>query len=89
MSAAAIQLDADCAWVQLPAGLDGAPKPSWFAANLRTGSVLAMDARLAPKLAGLVRPMEVASVLGAVPQAQREKLVDTLVARSVLTRVNG
>ncbi|NVJ02101.1 hypothetical protein HV824_28830 [Myxococcus sp. AM009] len=88
-SAAAIRLDADCAWVQLPAGLDGAPKPSWFAANLRTGSVLAMDARLAPKLAGLVRPMEVASVLGAVPQAQREKLVDTLVARSVLTRVNG
>lgn len=89
VSAAAIQLDADCAWVQLPAGLDGAPKPSWFAANLRTGSVLAMDARLAPKLAGLVRPMEVASVLGTVPQAQREKLVDTLVARSVLTRVNG
>ncbi|WP_163784529.1 hypothetical protein [Myxococcus vastator] len=88
-SAAAIRLDADCAWVQLPAGLDGAPKPSWFAANLRTGSVLAMDARLAPKLAGLVQPMEVARVLGAVPQAQREKLVDTLVARSVLTRVNG
>ncbi|MFP2958596.1 hypothetical protein ACLEPN_12295 [Myxococcus sp. 1LA] len=88
-SAAAIQLDADCAWVQLPAALDGAPKPSWFAANLRTGAVLAMDARLAPKLAGLVRPTDVAIALGTVPQAQREKLVDTLVARSVLTRVNG
>ncbi|WP_043713504.1 hypothetical protein [Corallococcus macrosporus] len=88
-SAAAIQLDVDCAWVQLPAALDGAPKPSWFAANLRTGAVLAMDARLAPRLAGLVRPTDVASALGGVPQAQREKLVDTLVARSVLTRVNG
>ncbi|AKQ65430.1 hypothetical protein A176_002342 [Myxococcus hansupus] len=84
-----IVLDADCALVQLPAGLDGAARASWYAANLRTGGVLAMDARLAPKLAGLTRPGEVAQVLGAVPEAQRGKLVETLVARSVLTKVNG
>ncbi|WP_426752969.1 hypothetical protein [Myxococcus sp. Y35] len=85
----AIVLDADCALVQLPASLDGAPRPSWYATNLRTGGVLAMDARLAPALSRLTRPREVASVLGAVPEAQREKLVDTLVARAVLMRVNG
>jgi len=84
-----IVLDADCALVQLPASLDGAPRPSWYAANLRTGGVLAMDARLAPKLAHLSRPVDAAVALSTVPEAQREKLVDTLVARSVLTRVNG
>jgi hypothetical protein len=84
-----IRLDDDCALVQLPAALDGAPKPTWYAANLRTGTVLAMDARLAPRLAGLTRPAPVAEVLGAVPEAQQRKLVDTLVARSVLTRVRG
>ncbi|GHG84980.1 hypothetical protein [Comamonas sp. JC664] len=84
-----IRLDADCALVQLPASLDGAARASWYAANLRTGAVLAMDARLAPKLAGLTRPGDVAHVLGTVPEAQRAKLVDTLVARSVLTKVNG
>jgi hypothetical protein len=82
-----IRLDDDCALVQLPASLDGAPKPTWYAANLRTGTVLAMDARLAPKLAGLDHPVPAADALGAVPEAQRRKLVDTLVAKTVLTRV--
>ncbi|MCP3137341.1 hypothetical protein [Pyxidicoccus xibeiensis] len=84
-----IRLDADCALVQLPATLDGTPRPAWYAANLRTGAVLAMDARLAPGLSGLTRPALAADVLGAVPEAQREKLVDTLVAKAVLTRVRG
>jgi hypothetical protein len=84
-----IRLDDDCALVQLPASLDGAPKPTWYAANLRTGTVLAMDARLAPKLAGLDRPMPVADALATVPEAQRRKLVDTLVSKTVLTRVHG
>lgn len=84
-----IRLDDDCALVQLPASLDGAPKPTWYAANLRTGTVLAMDARLAPKLAGLERPVPVADALAAVPEAQRRKLVDTLVGKTVLTRVHG
>ena len=84
-----IRLDDDCALVQLPASLDGAPKPTWYAANLRTGTVLAMDARLAPKLAGLDRPVPVAEALAAVPEAQRRKLVDTLVGKTVLTRVHG
>ncbi|NMO18555.1 hypothetical protein HPC49_25980 [Pyxidicoccus fallax] len=83
-----IHLDEDCALVQLPASLDGAPKPTWYAANLRTGAVLAMDARLAPKLSGLTRPASVADVLGTVPEAQRARLVDTLVAKSVLTKVH-
>ena len=48
-----------------------------------------MDARLAPRLAALTRPTPVADVLGAVPEAQRGKLVDTLVAKSVLTRMHG
>ncbi|MCY1022065.1 hypothetical protein [Pyxidicoccus sp. MSG2] len=84
---APIRLDDDCALVQLPASLDGAPKPTWYAANLRTGTVLAMDARLAPKLAGLDHPVPAADALGAVPEAQRRKLVDTLVGKTVLTRV--
>ncbi|QSQ25139.1 hypothetical protein JY651_09490 [Pyxidicoccus parkwayensis] len=83
-----IRLDDDCALVQLPASLDGAPKPTWYAANLRTGTVLAMDARLAPKLSTLDRPTQVSEVLGAVPEAQRQKLVNTLVAKTVLTRVH-
>ncbi|MBZ4417823.1 hypothetical protein [Myxococcus sp. RHSTA-1-4] len=89
MGSQPLRLDDDCALLQLPAALDGAPKPTWYAANLRTGTVLAMDARLAPKLAGLTRPAHVADVLGAVPEAQRGRLVDTLVAKSVLTRVHG
>ncbi|MFP2912304.1 hypothetical protein ACLESD_46240 [Pyxidicoccus sp. 3LFB2] len=84
-----IRLDDDCALVHLPASLDGAAKPSWYAANLRTGTVLAMDARLAPKLSGLDRPAPPSEVLGIVPEAQRRKLVDTLVGKSVLTRVHG
>ncbi|MFP2931149.1 hypothetical protein ACLESO_39335 [Pyxidicoccus sp. 3LG] len=84
-----IRLDDDCALVQLPATLDGAPKSTWYAVNLRTGTVLAMDARLAPGLSSLTRPALASDVLGIVPEAQREKLVDTLVAKAVLTRVHG
>lgn len=86
---APIRLDDDCALVQLPASLDGTPKPTWYAANLRTGTVLAMDARLAPKLSTLNHATPMAEALAAVPEAQRRKLVDTLVAKTVLTKVHG
>ncbi|NTX55222.1 hypothetical protein [Myxococcus sp. CA039A] len=88
-AAALIRLDADCAVVRLPASLDGAPKPTWYAANLRTGVVLAMDARLAPVLSRLTVPTTASVALGAVPEAQRAKLVETLVTKSILERTHG
>ncbi|MCP3064475.1 hypothetical protein LXT21_37450 [Myxococcus sp. K38C18041901] len=84
-----IRLDADCAVVCLPATLEGTPKPSWYAANLRTGGVVAMDARLAPALARLTEPTDVTSALPQVPEAQRAKLVEMLVTKSILERTRG
>lgn len=84
-----IRLDVDCAVVRLPASLDGAPKPTWYAANLRTGVVLAMDARLAPVLSRLTAPTSVSVALGAVPEAQRAKVVEMLVTKSILERKHG
>ncbi|MCK8504156.1 hypothetical protein [Myxococcus fulvus] len=84
-----VRLDVDCAVVHLPATLEGAPKPSWYAANLRTGGVVAMDARLAPVLARLTEATDVVSALPQVPEAQRAKLVEMLVTKSILERTHG
>ncbi|MFY0521888.1 hypothetical protein ACN28I_01295 [Archangium gephyra] len=84
-----IRLDGDCALVQLPATLDGVAKPSWYAANLRTGGVLAMDARLAPMVAGAEQPVTVGELFAALPEAQRGKVEAALVGRAVLERVHG
>ncbi|MFY2563308.1 hypothetical protein ACN469_37270 [Corallococcus terminator] len=86
---ALIRLDADCAVVRLPASLDGAPKPTWYAANLRTGVVLAMDARLAPVVSRLTVPATASAALGVVPEAQRAKVVEMLVTKSILERTHG
>ncbi|MBU8896499.1 hypothetical protein DRW03_24295 [Corallococcus sp. H22C18031201] len=84
-----VRLDTDCAVVDLPASLDGVAKPSWYAANLRTGSVLALDTRLAPKLSTLLHATEVSEALSEVPEAHRAKLVDALVGKAVLERVHA
>jgi len=84
-----IRLDGDCALVHLPATLDGVAKPSWYAANLRTGAVLAMDARLAPMVAGAEQPVTVGELFAALPEAQRGKVEAALVGRAVLERVHG
>lgn len=84
-----VRLDGDCALVQLPATLDGGVKPSWYAANLRTGGVLAMDARLAPMVAGAEQPMAVGELFATLPEAQRGKVEAALVGRAVLERVHA
>jgi hypothetical protein len=84
-----VRLDGDCALVQLPATLEGVAKPSWYAANLRTGGVLAMDARLAPLVVGAERPVPAGELFTSLPEAQRFKVEAALVGRAVLERVHG
>ncbi|QSQ14808.1 hypothetical protein [Myxococcus landrumensis] len=84
-----LRLDSDCAVVRLPASLEGGSTPSWYAANLRTGVVLAMDARLAPELSGRTLPAPLAEVLSMVPDARRAKWAETLVSKSILERTRG
>ncbi|PTL85940.1 hypothetical protein [Vitiosangium sp. GDMCC 1.1324] len=84
-----VRLDGDCALVQLPAGLDGVVKPSWYAANLRTGGVLAMDARLAPMVARAEQPVTVGELFATLPEAQRGKVEAALVGRAILERVHA
>ncbi|QRK05480.1 hypothetical protein JQX13_35710 [Archangium violaceum] len=84
-----VRLDGDCALVQLPATLDGVVKPSWYAANLRTGGVLAMDARLAPMVAGAEHPVTVGELFATLPEVQRGKVDAALVGRAVLERVHA
>jgi len=83
------RLDGDCALVQLPATLEGVVKPTWYAANLRTGGVLAVDARLAPLLARWERPAPASEALASLPEAQRGKLEATLKSRGVLEGVHA
>jgi hypothetical protein len=83
------RLDADCALVQLPATLEGVVKPTWYAANLRTGGVLAVDARLAPLLARWERPSPASEALASLPEAQRAKLEATLKSRGILEGVHA
>ncbi|WP_338865467.1 hypothetical protein [Myxococcus stipitatus] len=84
-----LRLDPGCAVVRLPASLEGGPVPSWYAANLRTGVVLAMDGRLAPELARRTVAAPVADVLSMVPEARRAKWEETLVSKSILERTRG
>ncbi|HEX8436150.1 hypothetical protein [Archangium sp.] len=84
-----IRLDGDCALVQLPATLEAAPKPTWYAANLRTGGVLAMDPRLAPLVVKWERAVPVGEAFAALPESQRAKVEAALVGRAVLERVHG
>ncbi|HEY4026746.1 MAG TPA: hypothetical protein VGO86_09975 [Candidatus Dormibacteraeota bacterium] len=78
-----VALDPDCAVVELPARLDGGPGPSWYAANLREGAVIALDARLGPALAGLRRPQPPGAALAGLPAAQRERAAALLSSRGV------
>jgi hypothetical protein len=75
--------------VQLPATLEAAPKPTWYAANLRTGGVLAMDARLVPLVSRWESPVPVTEAFAALPESQRAKVEAALVGRAVLERVHG
>jgi hypothetical protein len=76
-------LDPDCAVVQLPCGLD-CGGPCWYAANLRTGAVSAVDARLAPGLRALRRPRPSSDVLAVLPAERRVRVINGLLARAVL-----
>ncbi len=84
-----LRLDGDCALVQLPATLDGVARLSWYAANLRTGGVLAVDARLVPVIAGAEHPVTAGELFATLPESQREKVEATLVGRAVLERVQA
>ncbi|XXF76936.1 hypothetical protein P2318_28355 [Myxococcaceae bacterium GXIMD 01537] len=81
--------DPDCAVVELPAALDGRPGPVWYAANLRTGTVLALDGRLAPGLAALHGTVSPAEALPRVPEAQRARVLQMLVEKGVLLAVRA
>jgi hypothetical protein len=84
-----VRRDPDCALVELPAALDGKPGPVWYAANLRTGTVLALDARLAPGLRALEGTATVAEALPKVPEAQRARVLQMLVDKGLLEEVRA
>ena len=77
--------DRDCVLVGLPWSLDGAPNPSRYAVNLRTGVIAPLDARLSVLLEQLfARPSALDTVLGAFPEPQRGALVQALRGKSIL-----
>jgi hypothetical protein len=78
-----LALDPDCAVVELPAGLDGRPGPSWYAVNLRENALMAVDARLGPALSGLRRPQPPELALAGMPTALRERAAAMLSSRGV------
>lgn len=84
-----VRRDPDCALVEMPVALDGKPGPVWYAANLRTGSVLALDGRLAPGLRALTSTATAAEALPRVPEAQRARVLQLLVGKGVLEEVKA
>lgn len=82
-----VRRDPDCALVELPAALDGKPGPTWYAANLRTGTVLALDVRLVPGLRALEGTASVAEALPKVSEAQRARVLQMLVDKGLLEEV--
>ena len=84
-----MRLEGDCALVRLPAALDGTAGPTWYAANLRTGAVVVMDARLAPRVAQAEHPLRGAELFSTLPEAQRGKVEAALVSRGILERVHA
>jgi len=81
-----VALDADCAIVTLTRALDGRTGPATYAANLRTGGVMAVDARLAPSLRALRRPKPWDEALPEVPRAQQEKILQVLIQKNILVK---
>jgi hypothetical protein len=86
---ALVALDPDASIVTLPAALDGKKGPVSYAANLRTGVVMAVDPRLVPALRSLRSPATPDQALPQVPGPQREKVLETLVRKTVLARVRA
>jgi len=82
-----LKLDPDCAVVTLPVTLEGAPVSTPYAANLRTGSVMKLDARLAPAMMVLERATLPAQAFKGLPEAQTANLVKALIAKSILQEV--
>ena len=83
------RLDEDCAIVELAVGLDGKPGPAWTATNLRTGTTLALDARLAPRLAALAKGGSVDEALAPVPAEKRAGFAKALASKGVLAGVGA
>ncbi|MDY7225551.1 hypothetical protein [Hyalangium rubrum] len=74
-----VRLDPDSVLVQLPASLEGAAVATWYVTNLRTGRMLAVDARLAPGLADLREPTRVEVAFAGLPAAERDAWLENLV----------
>lgn len=79
-----VQLSPDCAVVQLPAALDGIGGPTWYAANLRWGSVIALHPYVAQSLAKLQTAVPLDQALPLVPAAQRQRLGQQLIDKHIL-----
>lgn len=85
--AESLRLAADCAVVELAAGLDGKPQTSWYAVQLATRATLAMDPRIAPQLAAWTTAMRPETALPKLPAAVRERLVQQLIDKRILEGV--
>lgn len=79
-----VALAPDCAVVELPVGVDGADGPSVYAAHLGTGSVIALDARLAPPLLACGRGTPTAEAFAPVAPTLRARLIPALIAKGIL-----
>jgi hypothetical protein len=76
-----VELDPDCALVEMP-GEDGSMR--WTAINLRTGVALALDARLATRVARLRRPVDSDAALAGLPAPVRDRALGMLRSRAVI-----
>lgn len=77
-------LDPACAIVPLSRSLDDPNKPTPFAVNLRTGAMLAIDARLSSLIAGLREPKTAAEAYPGAPADKAAALFKTMVAKGLL-----
>ena len=82
-----LRLDPDCALVQTPRRLDGSVGPGWYAVQLRTGKLLALDGKVASTLGVLRVPLLPAVAWPGWPEATRAKVAKMLVEKQVLQEV--
>jgi hypothetical protein len=73
-----------CAVVELPLGIDGREGATVYAAHLGTGSVIALDARLAPTLLACAQGLPSAEAFAPMAPTLRARLVPALIAKGIL-----
>ena len=85
----AVQIDPACAIVDLGISLEGVVGEHWYVVDLAGGSIFGIDRRFGPGLARLERPGRPSESLDTVPGPQRTKVLDALLAKKILRKVDA